>query len=74
MNKRHFEAFAEEAREWRRVAKQQEQDGKKAEAANAYSMALGIEYATIKVAKRFSALFDEARFRAACNPDNKISG
>lgn len=69
MNRRHFEAFAEEAREWRRVGKQNEAKGNKEAAANAYSMALGIEYAVIKVGKRFNANFDEVRFRAACNPD-----
>ena len=69
MNKRHFEAFAEEAREWRRVGKQQEQDGNKEAAANAFSMALGVEYAVIKIGKRFNPAFDEARFRAACNPE-----
>lgn len=70
MNKRHFEAFAAEAREWRRVGKQNEKAGLAKQAENAFSMALGIEYATIKVGKQFNPQFDEARFRAACNPDN----
>ena len=74
MTKQHFQAFAEEAREWRRIGKENEAKGLKDAAANAFSMALGVEYATIKVAKKFNARFDEARFRAACNPDNKISG
>jgi len=69
MTKKHFEAFAEEAREWRRVAKQNEAKGDKEAAANAYSMALGVEYATIKVAQKFNANFDEVRFRRACNPE-----
>lgn len=74
MSKKHFEAFAAEAREWRRTAKLHATAGDKAKEDYAYAMAIGIEYATINVAKKFNARFDEARFRAACNPDNKISG
>jgi hypothetical protein len=69
MNKQHFEAFAEEVREWRRIGREDELKGLKKDAANAFSMAMGIECATIKIGKRFNANFDEARFLAACNPE-----
>lgn len=66
MTKKHFEAFAEEAREWRRVAKQNEAQGDKAGATNAFAMAFGIESATVKIAQKFNDRFDETRFRQAC--------
>lgn len=71
MNKQHFEAFAAEARSWRLNAKTHEANGDTAKAEVCYQNALGIEQATINVGKRFNPRFDEARFRAACNPDAK---
>jgi hypothetical protein len=82
MNKRYLEAFAAEARDWRRIGQKHEAEAAStadvkartrlmADANNAYTLALGVEYAVIKVAKRFSPSFDEAKFRANCNAENE---
>jgi predicted TPR repeat methyltransferase len=69
MTSQEIEAFAEEAREWRRVGKQNEKAGLVKYAENAFAMALGIEAAAVKVGKRFNRSFDEAGFQNSCNPD-----
>ena len=63
MTKKHFEAFAEEAREWRRVAKQNEAQGDKAGATNAFAMAFGIESADPQVQGRAHKVIDLERAR-----------
>ena len=73
MTKQHFIAFAEKARQLRLDAKTHEKAGNKELADCATYQALGIEQAVIEVAQKFNPRFDDARFRAACNPDNALA-
>ena len=67
MTKKHFQAFAGEARRWRESAERLSTENDTRGAFAYRAMAQGIEDGVVKVAMQFNPRFDEALFRKACN-------
>ncbi len=67
-----FQAFAHEAKMWRRVAAKHEKEGDQQKATYMYTQALCIENTVVKVAKQFNFRFDVSKWRQSCNPDLTI--